>query len=193
MHWRWNSDLTPISVRITDGDLLIDKGIAAVIADGMSGSDAECEAAESCVRGFLTDYFSTPESWSVETSGAKVLTALNRWLYAQGQQRFGSAHGMVTTFSVLVIKSATAYLFHVGDTRIYHWRDNALEQLTRDHRTQVGPDRTYLSRAMGIDLNLDIDFKIVPVEASDVFLLSKVTLPAIVRIFFLWVFSATKY
>lgn len=159
-------------LRIPEGELLIDKGLAAVIADGMSGSDAGREAAESCVSGFLSDYFSTPESWTVETSGAKVLTALNRWLYAQGQQRFGSARGMVTTFSALVIKSATAYLFHVGDTRIYRWRDNELEQLTRDHRTQVGPDKTYLSRAMGIDLNLDIDFKTVPVEAGDVFLLS---------------------
>lgn len=159
-------------LRIPDGELLFDKGLAAVIADGMSGSEAGREAAESCVSGFLSDYFSTPESWSVETSGAKVLTALNRWLYAQGQQRYGSARGMVTTFSALVIKSATAYLFHVGDTRIYRWRDHQLEQLTRDHRTQVGLDKTYLSRAMGIDLNLDIDFRIVPVEPGDLFLLS---------------------
>lgn len=161
-----------LGLRIPEGDLLYDKGIAAVIADGMSGSEAGREAAEACVRGFLTDYFSTPESWTVETSGAKVLTALNRWLYAQGHQEYGSPRGMVTTFSALVIKSATAYLFHVGDTRIYRWRNGQLEQLTRDHRTQVGPDKTYLSRAMGIDLNLDIDFKTEAVEPGDLFLLT---------------------
>ncbi len=159
-------------VRIPEDDLLFEKGLAAVIADGMSGSDAGREAAEACVQGFLTDYFSTPESWTVETSGAKVLTALNRWLYAQGHREYGSARGMVTTFSALVIKSSTAYLFHVGDTRIYRWRDNELEQLTRDHRTRVSADKTYLSRAMGIDVNLDIDFKTLPVEPGDQFLLT---------------------
>ena len=167
-----DSNEDALGVRIPAGDLLFDKGLAAVIADGMSGSEAGREAAEACVHGFLTDYFSTPESWSVETSGAKVLTALNRWLYAQGHQEYGSARGMVTTFSVLVIKSTTAYLFHVGDTRIYRWRDGTLLQLTRDHRTRVRPDKTYLSRAMGIDLNLDIDFKTEAVEPGDLFLLS---------------------
>lgn len=174
-----NSDAGPkdsnedaCGLRVPEGDLLFDKGLAAVVADGMSGSEAGREASEACVRGFLNDYFSTPESWTVETSGAKVLTALNRWLYAQGQQVYGSARGMVTTLSALVIKSATAYLFHVGDTRIYRWRDGQLEQLTRDHRTQVGPDKTYLSRAMGIDLNLDIDFRTLPVEPGDLFMLT---------------------
>lgn len=157
---------------IPEGSLLFDKGLATVIADGMSGSDAGREAAQACVRGFLSDYFSTPESWSVETSGAKVLTALNRWLYGQGHQIYGSSRGMVTTFSALVIKSATAYLFHVGDTRVYRYRSGELEQLTRDHRTQVSPDKNYLNRAMGIDLNLDIDYRSFAVEPGDLFLLT---------------------
>jgi protein phosphatase len=38
------------------------------------------EASEHCVKGFLSDYFSTPETWTVKTSGAKVLTAINNWL-----------------------------------------------------------------------------------------------------------------
>lgn len=59
------------------------------------------------MQGFLNDYFSTPDSWTVETSGEKILGALNRWLYGQGQQVYGSAKGMVTTLSVLVIKSTT--------------------------------------------------------------------------------------
>ncbi|WJW76170.1 bifunctional protein-serine/threonine kinase/phosphatase [Thiohalobacter sp. IOR34] len=160
-------------IRIPRPPLLLTKGIAVVIADGMSGSEAGKEAAEACVQGFLNDYFSTPDSWSVETSGAKILTALNRWLYGQGQQQYGSHKGMVATLSALIVKSDTAFLFHVGDTRIYRKRSGEpLERLTRDHRFHVDEHKSYLSRAMGIDLHLDIDFRSLPVERGDRFLLT---------------------
>lgn len=151
--------------------LLTTKGIAVAIADGMSTSDAGKEASEACVKGFLNDYFSTPESWTVKTSVQKVLSALNRWLHSQGQREYGHAQGMVTTFSAVVFKSNTAYLFHVGDTRIYRLRDKQLEQLTHDHRIILDKEKSYLSRAMGIDLRLDIDVRTVPLEIGDIFLL----------------------
>ncbi len=162
-----------VGIRIPEEpSLLTAKGVAAVIADGMSGSEAGREAADSCVRGFLNDYFSTPDSWTVETSGEKILGALNRWLYSQGHQQYGTPKGLVTTLSVLVIKSTTAYLFHVGDTRIYRLRDGELEQMTHDHRVTVSADKSYLSRAMGIDVNLDIDYQSFVVEKGDAYLLT---------------------
>ncbi|HHJ13561.1 MAG TPA: bifunctional protein-serine/threonine kinase/phosphatase [Gammaproteobacteria bacterium] len=162
-----------VGIRIPDEPALLDaKGVALVIADGMSGSEAGREAADACVQGFLNDYFSTPDSWTVETSGEKILGALNRWLYSQGHQAYGTPKGLVTTLSVLVIKSTTAYIFHVGDTRIYRLRDGELEQLTQDHRVTVGADKSYLSRAMGIDINLDIDYRSFGVERGDAYLLT---------------------
>ncbi len=158
-------------VQLPDEPLLTTKGLAAVVADGMSGADAGRQASRACVQGFLSDYFSTPESWSVKTSGQKILTALNHWLYGNGQREYGSHKGMVTTVSALVLKSNTAHLFHVGDTRIYRLRDDELEQLTTDHRIDMGEDKTYLSRAMGIDIHLEIDYRTVTVEAGDVFVL----------------------
>ena len=158
-------------IRVPEEPLLTTKGIAAVIADGMSGSDAGRQASNACVQGFLSDYFSTPESWTTKTSGQKILSALNHWLYGNGQREYGSHKGMVTTVSALVIKSTTAYLFHVGDTRIYRLREEELEQLTSDHRIDMGEDKTYLSRAMGIDIHLDIDYRTVPVETGDIFVL----------------------
>jgi serine/threonine protein phosphatase PrpC len=159
-------------IRVADAALLNMKGVAAVIADGMSGSEAGREAANACVRGFLTDYFTTPESWSTETAGEKVLTALNRWLYAQGHHHYETSSAMVTTLSVLVIKSATAHLFHVGDTRIYRMRKGKLELLTHDHRVHISEDKNYLSRAMGIELHMEIDYRSLPVEQGDIYLLT---------------------
>jgi serine/threonine protein phosphatase PrpC len=138
----------------------------------MSGSEAGKQAAEACVSGFLADYFTTPESWSTATSGEKVLAALNRWLYAQGHREYESVHPLVTTLSALVIKSATAHLFHVGDTRIYRMRRGRLECLTRDHRVHLSEDKNYLSRAMGIELHMEIDYRSLPVEEGDIYLLT---------------------
>lgn len=150
---------------------LTHKGLAAVIADGMSGSEAGKEASHCCVVSFLSDYFSTPDSWSVKTAGQKILSATNSWLYSQGHQRFESVKGMVSTLSVLVCKSTTGYIFHVGDSRIYRLRDGDLEQLTRDHRVHISSDKSYLNRAMGIEPHLEVDFQSVPLEKGDVYLM----------------------
>lgn len=155
---------------IPNEPLLTTKGIAVVVADGMSASDDGKQASEGCVKGFLTDYFSTPETWSVKSSGQKILSALNRWLHGQGQRQYQNNQGMVTTLSALIFKSNTAYIFHVGDTRIYRLRDNDLEQLTNDHRFVASEEKTYLSRALGIDLRVDIDYKTVTIEKGDVFI-----------------------
>ena len=40
---------------------------------------------------------------------------------------------METTLSALVIAGAQAYIAHIGDTRIYHWRNGSVRQLTSDH------------------------------------------------------------
>ena len=92
-------------IRIPGEPLLLTKGIGVVIADGVSGSDAGREASETCVQGFLADYYATPESWSVKTSVEKVLGSLNRWLYGQGQREHGTGSGLVTTLSLVIVKS----------------------------------------------------------------------------------------
>ncbi len=159
-------------IHIPKDSLLTSKGIAIVIADGVSSAEAGREASETCVTGFLSDYFSTSEAWTVKTSGQKVLGALNRWLYGRGQTCYGSGQGMLTTLSAIVIKSATAHLFHVGDTRIYRLREGEFKCLTRDHQTWASSEKAFLSRAMGADHTVEIDYRIVPVEVGDVFILT---------------------
>ena len=150
--------------------LLESKGIAAVVADGMGSCQHPKEASEYCVKGFFSDYYSTAESWSVKTSGAKVLTALNSWLYSKS--RDDQPKAMVSTFSALIIKSTTAHILHAGDSRIYRYRHSTLEQLTQDHRVWIGQTQNYLSRAMGIDVHLDIDYKTLDVEIGDMFIMT---------------------
>jgi len=152
--------------------LLAGKGAAFALADGVSSSSEAKQASQACVTGFMEDYFSTPDSWSVKKSGGKVLTAINNWLFSQSNQYHDISRGLATTFCGLVIKSTTAHLFHVGDSRIYLFRDNSLEQLTTDHRVHMPGQQEYLGRAMGIDYRLDIDYKSLTVEVGDIFFIA---------------------
>lgn len=161
-----------LGIRVPDDQQLTTKGAVAVIADGVSTSEAGKEAAETCVTSFLSDYYSTPDSWSVKRSAQQVLNALNRWLYGQGQHYLQAEKGYVSTLSIAIFKSQTAHLFHVGDSRIYRLRSGVLEQLTRDHAMPIGRGRPCLTRAMGLDINLDVDYRATDVAVGDVFLLS---------------------
>jgi len=146
------------------------KGIAIVIADGVSGCEAGKLASESCVKSLLSDYYCTPDSWTVKTSVQKVLIATNQWMLGMAQQASHTHKGLATTMSALIVKSSTVHQFHIGDTRIYRLRDNSLEQLTDDHRFWVSKDKNYLTRAMGIDLHLEIDYTNFLLEEGDIFL-----------------------
>jgi serine/threonine protein kinase len=154
------------------GHQLAIKGIVAAIADGMSGCENGKQASHCCVAGFLSDYYSTPDSWSVKQAGQKILSATNSWLYSQGQSRYQSTKGMVSTLSIMVLKSTTAHLFHIGDSRIYRLRDGNLEQITRDHRVWVSSEKNYLNRAMGIEPRLEVDYQALPLLKGDLFLMS---------------------
>ena len=155
------------------------KGVAIAIADGISSSGVSAEASEAAVKGFLTDYYCTPDTWSVKTSATRVIAALNSWLHAQTRHsrnahdiESGGDKGYVCTLSVLVVKSASAHIFHIGDSRICRVSGNSLEQLTEDHRVAVSSQQSYLGRALGANPNVEIDHRVVALEAGDVFVLT---------------------
>jgi serine/threonine protein phosphatase PrpC len=151
------------------------KGVAIALADGIGSSQVSQVASEDAVRGFLDDYYCSSDAWSVKKSGQRVLAATNSWLHAQTQRspyRFDKDRGYVCTFSALVIKSRTAHLFHVGDTRICRVQGRSLEQLTEDHRTWVAAGQSYLTRALGFHAQLELDYLALPVEPGETFVLA---------------------
>jgi serine/threonine protein phosphatase PrpC len=155
--------------------LLTTKGIAVALADGISSSDVSQVASESAVKSFLTDYYCTSEAWSVKSSAQRVIAATNSWLHAETRRsdyRYDRDKGYVCTLSALVIKAGTAHVFHIGDSRIYRLAGASLEQLTLDHRVRLSSEQSYLSRALGINPQVEIDYQTVAVEAGDVFVLA---------------------
>ena len=161
-------------LRLPEPEQRHSKGIALAIADGISSSEISHIASETAVKSFLEDYFCTPDAWSVKQSGQRVLVATNAWLHAQtrrGPYRYERERGHVCTFSALVLKSTTAHLFHVGDARLYRLRNGQLEPLTEEHRVWLSPEQSCLSRALGINPHVEIDYRALPLQVGDLFLL----------------------
>lgn len=160
---------------IPQGSALTAKGVAVALADGISSSEVSHIASAAAVHALLQDYYCTSDAWTVRRSVQCVLAATNSWLHAQSQRgphRFDADRGYVCTLSALVLKSATAHLFHVGDARIYRVQGQGLEQLTQDHRVHLPGGHSHLARAMGFQLQLDMDYRALPVEAGDTFVLT---------------------
>lgn len=159
---------------LPEGRSLRLKGIVLAVADGISTSPVSREAAETCVKALLTDYYCTTDSWTAKTAASRVMTATNSWLHAQSRR----AHlesidlGWVCTLSAMILKHRTAHLFHVGDSRISRLSGESLEPLTREHHLTLSEGEFCLSRAMGAAADLEIDYHTVDLEIGDTFLLT---------------------
>ncbi len=160
-----------VGARIPEGNLLTTKGIAIAIADGVSSSNAAREASQTAIAGFLSDYYATPDTWRTQQSAMRVIQSLNASLWGRSQNSI-YGEGYLTTFSSLILKGDSGFIFHVGDTRVYRLRDNTLELLTRDHTQRIDKHTTHLSRAMGADPYLEVDMHSLELQRDDIFILT---------------------
>jgi protein phosphatase len=102
---------------------------------------------------------------------------------------------MGTTLTALVAGRDRVYLAHVGDSRAYLLRDGDLRLLTEDHtlvqrmvkegrltpeQAEIHPQRSVLTRALGIEVELEVDQATVEVTASDRLLLCSDGLTAMI-------------
>lgn len=142
----------------------------AVIADGMGGGSGGRLAAETTVRGFIDGYLGLPLTLGIDRAAARALTAMNRWVHAQGQRDPAQAP-MATTFTALILRGREAHVVHVGDTRVYRLRDHRLQRLTHDH-THSHPDmRHVLYRAVGLEDTVRADYAHHELRPHDRYLL----------------------
>lgn len=153
-----------------EGAELENKGLIAAIADGIGGHRGGREAAEYTVRGLLADYYATPDTWSVQRALEKVLVPLNRWIMTEASRQPDLA-GMATTLTVLVVRGRRFICSHIGDSRLYLYRKGVLTQLTTDHVWEHPELKNVLSRAVGLDRHIMLDFFDDEIEVGDCFLL----------------------
>jgi len=147
------------------------RDLVAAIADGIGSTKGGREAAEIAVRGFLDGFCDLPETMEVRRAAAIVLNALNGWIHSQGARDPGLS-GMGCTFTALVLRGRIAHVLHVGDTRAYRLSRDRLSLLTTDHVRQGGTGRSnILTRALGVETEVRLDYTTQPVAPHDRFLL----------------------
>lgn len=109
----------------------------------------------------------------------------NRMVLERGESD-PELRGMGTTLTALVTQEQKAHVAHVGDSRAYLLRDGSLQQLTEDHSLvqrmvregkltpeQAGrhPQRSILTRALGVDTEIAVDELTLPILPGDRLLL----------------------
>lgn len=155
-----------------DSYLLANKGVALSLADGVSSAEAGKEASRTAVDKFIEEYFQTPDTWSVSKSGEQILSTINLKLFRKSHEFSTNTKGYLATFSSVVIKGGTAHFFHVGDSRIYLLRQGVLTKHSTDHVASLGNDKSFLTRAIGMDNRLHLDYGRIPLEVGDRLLLT---------------------
>lgn len=168
-----------------DGLALQRKGYLYVVADGLGGHAAGEVASSSAVARVGEEYYSPSNHTRIEPALRQAVQAANLRIH-ELIQHHPEYRSMETTLSAIAITSAQAYVAHVGDTRIYHWREGRLSQLTSDHseaaelvrmhilkpeRVREHPGRNTLTRTLGSRLIPRPDYLRQPVMAGDQFVL----------------------
>ena len=168
-----------------------DKGLV-ILADGMGGHNAgevASELAVQSIREALEDVLSqdVKEACDVDYKDA-VRQAI---VYANDQinnkaQLHPEYSGMGTTVVLTLFQGNSVVYANVGDSRIYRYRDDKLEQTTTDHslvqemidngymseeEAQFSMNRNLITRALGIAKEVDVDVNELTVKANDIFLL----------------------
>ncbi len=151
------------------------------VADGMGGHDAGDVAATITVRALAA----LCEGGATIDPGAIALTlqAANGAIHAHMTER-GQRGGC--TVAGLWLDQDQAHIFWAGDSRVYRFRERELQRMTHDHsvvqklldagvlsaeQAAHHPQANVITRALGVDHQVEIDFRTVELGAGDRFLL----------------------
>lgn len=144
------------------------RGLIAAVADGVSAGGEGRMAAQTSVLSLVEDYFAAPETWDTTVVLDRVISAHNTWLVAHNRRAEVSA---MTTLTALALRGQTWTLAHVGDTRAYLLRAGELRRLTQDHAFDHPDLRSRLTRAVGLDDAVHVDYLQGDLQLGDVFVL----------------------
>ena len=157
-----------------------------VVADGMGGHAGGDVASAIATKRIAEADLSYPTPEDAEFALQSAFIAANS-LLAETVFEHNELTGMGTTVSGIIRVGDKFALAHIGDSRIYRFRDGTLEQITTDHtfvqrlvdsgritpeEAAVHPRRSVLMRVLGdVDAAPEIDTFIVDVQPGDRWLL----------------------
>jgi len=133
----------------TIGDLTI-----AIVCDGVGSAQEGAAAAKRTTQHLMNNFKIRPKSWSIEKSIKSFIESINSILYQESLINYESSE-LVTTLAMIVIQGNRLYGANVGDSRVYLFRDNKLNQLSYDHAMDEEGYENVLTQAIGIDKEVE--------------------------------------
>lgn len=190
------SDKGCVRERNEDSINVHESGDILLLADGMGGHERGAEASRIAIDTFSGQV--TPESIKsqmtevtaaagVPTQYASIHTIISRAVgktantIADINNELNLERYMGTTIVGLVIVGEEVFWFHVGDSRVYRFRDSKLEQLTTDHSAYedwkkagshgTAPGKNLITKAIGINPFVEADIEYGEKVSGDLYLL----------------------
>ena len=127
----------------------------------------------------VNDHGSAPDTWDTTAVLDRLIAAQNAWLAdhnrrRQGIRRDGAAEIGLCTLTALVLRGHGYTLAHVGDSRAWLIRGDAATaiQLTQDHAFDHPDQRSRLTRAIGLDDRVRVDYLQGELQQGDIFVLT---------------------
>jgi len=154
-----------------------------VIADGMGRHAAGEVASRLCVEAiseaFRTSEFGPPREPPMPRRAAKLrgatLLANERILAAAAENDAYAGMGTTVVSAYFSANNQRVYIAHVGDSRCYRLRGGSLTQLTTDHTLGAagiqGKTAAFLSRAIGVEPDVEVDVRSEAPVPGDIYLL----------------------
>jgi serine/threonine protein phosphatase PrpC len=167
-----------------DATLLATRGCLYAVADGMGGHAAGQIASELALKNLIFRYYDNPND-DVTSALTAAIHAANEAIY-QIASAFHERTGMGTTLTAAVVVEDRVYIGHIGDSRAYLIRDNAIRQVTYDHswvaeqvrlgtmteeEAELSPFRNVITRAIGTQPCVEPEIFEERVQKGDIWVL----------------------
>ena len=155
-----------------------------VVADGMGGHNAGEYASQKAVEVIVKNAFESGDT-NCATILRKAIKEANSSLLAVSESD-NTMQGMGTTIVAAFCDKDKATIVNVGDSRMYHVKEDAVVQVTKDHslvqemvrkgeidkqEAKVHPSKNIITRAVGVQSEVTADFFEVEIKAGQKILL----------------------
>lgn len=167
---------------------LDDGALWAVVCDGMGGVSGGQIASEICVEelsdAIVKGYHSGIRNLQLKSIISDGITKANEIIKNEADNRAG-LRGMGTTVVAAVVIDDCAVIAHVGDSRAYKINDK-IDFISKDHsyvqllvdegkitpeEARVHEDSNIITRAIGTECRVDVEFDVINLEENDVLFL----------------------
>jgi serine/threonine protein phosphatase PrpC len=139
------------------------RGIIAAVARGLGSGRPAGEAAQIAAHSLAEGYFGAAATLGAARAADLALASVNAWMFSQSR----ADRVMAAALSALIFVGRHARIIHIGDCRIYRRRGGAVAPLTTDHVRPLPDGTSELSRAVGGDAELHVEYAEDAAEPAD--------------------------